>query len=121
MRRVQALIVILALASLPAIVLAQNGGGPACNGMCCLRHAMHMGGAHADGMSCHHGAAGHVFECGMHSNQRAQNATLAPLPPTMLSASATLPEPVIIRGARASDTKQTLPGFLAVPFEPPRS
>ena len=120
MRRAQAILVILTLASLPLILLAQNGSGPACDGMCCVRHPMRASSSHADGMSCHHDAAGHLFECGM-SSQRTQNATLAPLPPTMLPAAMILPEPLAIRDTRASNVEQTFPGFLAQPFEPPRS
>jgi hypothetical protein len=123
MRRVQAVIVILMLAALPLVLLGQSGKTPACDGMCCVRHSMHGPmTATSKAMSCHHGAAEHLFECGMHSNQHdTQNALLAPLPPTLLSASTTLPTPIIMREARTVSLAQTFSGFLPLPFEPPRS
>lgn len=120
MRRAQAILVIFALASLPLILVAQTGNAPACNGMCCLRHSTHRPMV-SEAMSCHHGPAGHMFECGMHSNQGNQNAMLAPLPPTMLSLSPILPEPATIHDARPADTAQIPSGFLPLPFEPPHS
>lgn len=121
MQRANSIFVIVLLVTLPLVLLVQANARPACDGICCVRHSMHGPlKAAAEGMSCHRGAAGHMFECGMHSNQRTQNATLAPLPPTMLSSSATLPEPVTARDTRTSKTEQVLSGFQSLPFEPPR-
>jgi hypothetical protein len=125
MRRAEAILVILTLASLPLILLAQSNTAPACDGMCCIRHPMHAAGsghAGSEAMSCHRGAAAHLFQCGMHSKQpRSDNAMLAPLPPTMLSAITVVPAPMPARNSRAQGIEQVPPGFLSVPFEPPRS
>jgi hypothetical protein len=125
MRRAQSVFVILTLLALPLILLAQTNHAPACDGLCCVRHPTHSGSAtktNSEMMSCHHGVAGHLFQCGMHSNpHRTNNALLAPLPPTMLSAAAFLPAPVLTRDARPQSAQSAEPGFLSLPFEPPRS
>jgi hypothetical protein len=125
MRRAQAILVLLALASLPLILLAQSNAAPACDGICCIRHPMRAAGSgHADSdvMSCHHGAAAHLFQCGMHSTQhRTDNALLAPLPPTMLSAAAAVPTPALARYPRTQSVQEVASVFVSVPFEPPRS
>jgi hypothetical protein len=125
MRRAQAILVILTLASLPLILLGQTSDAPACNGMCCIRHSMHSGSSartSSEGMFCHHGAAAHIFQCGMHSSQHGDDrALLAPLPPTILSAATALPRPLPTRDSRAGSSQAPTSGFLPLPFEPPRS
>ncbi len=126
MRRAQAIFVVLMLAALPLVMLAQTGQAPACDGMCCVRHPAHAPGSHStpqpEGMSCHHGVAGHMFECGMHSKQQhPQVALMAPLPATMLSDLAALPLPALNRESLVQTTQIIFPGFLSIPFEPPRA
>jgi len=123
MRRIQSIFVIILLASLPVVLLAQVKDPTGCDGMCCVRHTMHARSStkSAAEMSCHHGAAGHMFECGMHSKQHQQNAMLAPLPPTMLSALISIPAPAWMRDSVAPETQNVFPGFLSTPFEPPRT
>jgi hypothetical protein len=126
MRRAQAIFVVLMLAALPLVMLAQTGETPACDGMCCMRHTAHApgssGASQPEGMSCHHGVAIHILECGMHSKQQhPQAALLAPLPPTMLCGSAALPMPKLNQRLFAQSTQSIFPGFLSIPFEPPRT
>jgi hypothetical protein len=126
MRRAQAIFVVFMFAALPLVMLAQTGQAPACDGMCCVRHAAHAPGPHGtsqpEGMSCHHGTAIHIFECGMHSKQQhPQVALIAPLPPTMLSGLAALPLPAPNRQSLVQTTQIIFPGFLSIPFEPPRA
>jgi hypothetical protein len=125
MRRAQAIFVVVMLAALPLAMLAQTGQAPACDGMCCVRHTAHAPGSHGtslpEGMSCHHGAAIHIFECGMHSKQHSQVALLAPLPSTMLSSFVALPLPTQSRHSLVQNTQPAFSGFLSAPFQPPRS
>ncbi|HTS12637.1 MAG TPA: hypothetical protein VMH00_11005 [Candidatus Limnocylindrales bacterium] len=115
MRRAQAIVALIMLASLPLILLGDPAAPPACNGMCCVRHA----GSHE--MQCHRGAAGHMLHCGMKPHSQVQPAVLAPLPPTMLSGALAVPAPVCVRRAVVRDSQSAPPGFLSVPFEPPRA
>jgi hypothetical protein len=125
MRRAQAILLVLTLAALPVIMLAQAGEAPGCDGMCCARHATRpassgqRGGS--EGMSCHHGAI-HMFECGMKSQRHALDfGLLAPITPTMTSAATKLVVPPVSRPATAQSEVTSLPGFLPEPFEPPRA
>jgi len=72
-------------------------------------------------MSCHHGALGHLFQCGVHSTQHQSTAALAPLPPTMLSAAVRVPAPSLTRAPHARSAEQIFAGFIPIPFEPPRA
>ena len=123
MRRAQAILVLVALASLPLVLLGQPSAPSACDGKCCIRQgAAHSGaGSSHDGMSCHHGLAGHIFQCGMNSKSQSQPAFLAPLPSTMLSGSLAVPIPVLTRRAVVRDSQAALSGLLPAPFKPPRA
>jgi hypothetical protein len=125
MRRAQAILVVVMLAALPFVMLAQASQAPACDGMCCVRHTAHSpdsaSSSQAEGMSCHHGAVGHMFQCGMNSKHPAAVALLAPLPPTMLSAFAALPLPAQTRQPSIQNAQEAFSGFLSAPFQPPRS
>ena|SRR5271155_4071616 len=125
MRRAQAIFVVLMLAALPLVLLAQTGEAPACDRMCCVRHTAHAPGPHGtsqpEGMSCHHGVADHLFQCGMNSKRPPAVALLAPLPPTMMSAIAALPLPTQSRHSLVQNTQPAFSGFLSAPFQPPRS
>jgi hypothetical protein len=133
MRQVQAIFVVVALLAMPLALLARavDPGMPDCNGMCCLPHGSHH---HAparnsspeppkDDRACHHGAAGHLMECSMRSGeQRMDYGLLAPFPPAHTSALAFIDRPNVSRFGNLQFLADNLPaGFLAGPFQPPRS
>jgi hypothetical protein len=133
MRRVQAILVIVALLATPLALLARavDPGMPDCNGMCCLPHGSHH---HAparnsspepskDDMACHHGSAGHMMECSMKSGQqRMDYGLIAPFPPGRTSSLAFVDRPNLSRFTNSRFPAQNLSaGFLAGPFQPPRS
>lgn len=132
MRRTQAVLVILALLATPLALLARATGmdSMACNGMCCLPHGQHHAVANQtpqrsahDGMSCEHGALGHIMECTMKpGHQRVDYGLVSPLAPTRPSMLASIESLNLPRIARfQSRTETTSAGFAANPFQPPRS
>ena len=133
MRRVQAILVIVALLATPLASLARgvDPGMADCNGMCCLPHGGHhpaparnaTPGSERDGMACHHGAAGHMMKCGMSSGQpRMDYGLRAPFSPAQPSALAFINRPKVSRLANSQYPGGNLSaGFLAGPFQPPRS
>jgi hypothetical protein len=133
MRRVQAIFVILALLATPLALLAraEESGMADCDGMCCLpRGGHHHSPARTpaqqppmDGTDCHHGALGHVMECSMRSGQqRMDYGLIAPFPPAQTSVLASLDRPKVSRPANLQFPADDLSaGFLAGPFQPPRS
>jgi hypothetical protein len=133
MRGVQAILVIIALLATPLALLARaaDPGMPDCNGMCCLPHGSHH---HAparntspepskDDMACHHGATGHMMECSMRSSQQRMDYGLAaPFPPGRTSSLSFIDGPKVSRFAISQLPADNLSaGFLAGPFQPPRS
>jgi hypothetical protein len=133
MRRTQTIIVIVALLSTPLALLARTSGAEAmaCNdGMCCLPHGSHHSAAHhtpqgsaREGMSCEHGLASHIIECTMNAgHQRLDYGLLSPIAPTKPSALASITPLSLPRIAGFQSQAQSLSaGFLANPFQPPRS
>jgi hypothetical protein len=133
MRRIQAIIVIVALLATPLALLARavEPGMPDCNGMCCLPHGAHhhspaqdsSPAPQKDDMACHHGAAGHMMECSMKSGQQRMDYGLSvPFPPAQTSAVAYIDRPKVSRFANSQFPAGNLSaGFLAGPFQPPRS
>ncbi len=133
MRRVQAILVIVALLSTPLALLARavEPGMPDCNGMCCLPHGGHhhspakniAPAAPDDEMACHHGAVGHMMDCSMRSaQQRMDYGLIAPFPPARTSVVASIDLPKVSRLVRSQFPACNLStGFLAGPFQPPRS
>jgi hypothetical protein len=126
MRRAQAILVILTLAALPLVMLARPSASTGCDGMCCVRHRAHSpasgAGSESPEMSCHHGALGDMFECGMKSNSHALDfSALAPIAPTRLSSLMTLLPPPISRSTVVQTTQNAAVGFLPDLFEPPRA
>jgi hypothetical protein len=132
MRRAQAILVIVALLATPLALLARanDSGMPDCNGMCCLPHGSHHSPARnpspapqQEEMACHHGAVGHMMECSMKSGQhRMDYGLLAPLPPATSSAFVSLDAPKLSRLPNSRFPAANLAaGFLANPFQPPRS
>jgi hypothetical protein len=132
MRRAQAILVIVVLLATPLALLARasDSGMADCNGMCCLPHGgHHHSPAQApsqqppkDDMDCHHGAAGHMMECSMSSGQHMDYGLVAPFPPAQTSALASLDQPKMSRFTNSQFRGGHLAaGFLAGPFQPPRS
>jgi len=133
MRRVHAILVIVALLATPLALLARaNDSGMAdCNGMCCLPHGGHhhsparntAPASHEEEMACHHGALGHMMECSMRSGQhRMDYGLLAPLPPAQTYGIASINPPKVSRiSSSPFPTGNLSAGFLAGPFQPPRS
>jgi hypothetical protein len=133
MRRTQAIIVIVALLATPLALLARTSGtnAMACSdGMCCLPNGPHRSAAHHtrqgsahEGMSCEHGAASHIIECTMKAGQhRMDYGLLSPLAPTKPSALASITTLSLPRIAGLQSQAQSLSaGFLANPFQPPRT
>lgn len=132
MRRMQAILVIVALLSTPLALLARAMGteSMACNdGMCCLPHEPHRSTAHHahqgtvhEGMSCEHGTASHIIECTMNAGHHLDYGLLSPIAPTKPSALAGVaashpPNMAAVRSA-AQDISA---GFVANPFQPPRT
>jgi len=133
MRRVHAILVIVALLATPLALLARavEPGMPDCNGMCCLPHGSHHHSParnsspepSKDDMACHHGAAGHMMECSMKSGQQRMDYGLsAPFPPSRISSLTFIDRPKVSRFVNSQFPAGNLSaGFLAGPFQPPRS
>jgi hypothetical protein len=133
MRRVQAILVIVALLATPLALLAPavEPGMPDCNGMCCLPHGSHhhvparnsSPEPQKDDMACHHGAAAHMMDCSMKSGQQRMDYGLsAPFPPGRTSSLTFIDRPKASRFSNSQVPAGSLSaGFLAGPFQPPRS
>jgi uncharacterized protein involved in copper resistance len=124
MRRAQAILVVLTLAALPVVMLAHTTQHAGCDGMCCVRHRAHSTASSGESqeMSCHHGAMGHMFECGMKSNQHSLDfGAIAPIGPTRFSSMINLWPPAIYRSLIERATRNSSAGFLPDFFEPPRA
>jgi hypothetical protein len=133
MRRMQAILVIVALLSTPLALLARATGtdSMACNdGMCCLPHGPHRSTPHhatqgplREGMSCEHGTTSHIIECtmsaGHHRTDYGLLSPIAPTKPSALAAVAALHPPNM--AAVRSAAQNISAGFLATPFQPPRT
>ena len=125
MRRAQAILVLVALLSLPLVLVGQSAAPQCCDHMCCVRH-MHSSNpadsVQPEEMSCHHGATGHVVECGLRcSHSNLDFGLLAPIPPAMISSLAALTPPAISRVTIPSAGYNSAAGFLPSTFEPPRA
>jgi hypothetical protein len=130
---VQAILVIVALLATPLALLARavDPGMPDCNGMCCLPHGGHhhfpvKNSAPAsleEEMACHHRAVGHTMDCSMRSGQpRMDYGLIAPFPPAQTSIVAAINQPRVSRLVGSQFPAFHLSaGFLAGPFQPPRS
>jgi hypothetical protein len=130
-KRIQAILVIVALLASPLALLARGMSGDSgdCTRMCCLRHGAHSGAmehatdsSSSDGMMCHRHAAAHNCECAMSPRQNSMDyGFLAPIAPTSPSAIVGILNPEVSREYFGRQMKMTLSGFLSAPFEPPRS
>ena len=133
MRRVQAILVIVASLATPLALLARavDPGMPDCNGMCCLPHGGHhhsrvnntAPASREEGMACQHRAVDRTMDCSMRSEQpRMDYGLLAPFPPAQTSVVAAIDQPRVSRLVGSQFPACNLSaGFLAGPFQPPRS
>ncbi|MGH9745654.1 MAG: hypothetical protein ACRD59_06035 [Candidatus Acidiferrales bacterium] len=131
MQRAQAILIVLALLATPLSLFARTSAGMSsdCNNLCCLPHGSHAAHSHAvaaaskqEGMSCHHGAAGHRAECTMKAGHHAMDyGFFAPIAPTTPSAIVRASSPASARLALTQSSASLLLGFTAAPFQPPRS
>lgn len=130
MRRLQAIVIVLALLASPLSLLARAsfGMGSDCNNLCCLPHGPHTSHSYAaaakaaeTGMACHHGE-GYAPECTMKAGHLGMTyGLLAPIAPTTPSAFVRIALPTPSRLALGQSTEFPLDGIVAAPFEPPRS
>jgi hypothetical protein len=113
MRRIQA---ILAVAALLTVPLAPIAWGTACEAssasmMCCLPHGTHS--QQGKPMICH---------CPMKSGKHPPDVGLiAPIPPATPLALASINDPENARRTFVAFSQSTASGFLPTPFEPPRA
>jgi hypothetical protein len=133
MRRMQAILVIVALLATPLALLARavDPAMPDCNGMCCLPHGAHhhsparndSPASQLDDMACHHGPVGHIMDCTMKpGQQRMEYGLIAPFPPGRTSSLTFIDQPKVSRLPNSQYPAENLSaGFLAGPFQPPRN
>jgi hypothetical protein len=131
MRRVQAIIVVVALLATPLALLAHAAsvGNPGCNRMCCLQHHSHPAHTHhpaktatAQGAFCHLGGAHQDCSCSMRAgDQQMDYGFLAPIVPATPSAIASVVIPNATRRIASPISALLTTGFLSAPFEPPRA
>lgn len=134
MRRLQSLLVIIAMLSAPLTLLASSAGAGmvGCDGMCCLPHH----GPHHErritpvsqdheqqGKACEHGAASQPENCAMKCGQATPDygflSPLAPAKPSGLVSIARALFPTSAAGM--TDATNFVPGFQSSPFQPPRA
>jgi len=131
MRRLQAIVIVLTLLASPLSLLARAsfGMGSDCNDLCCLPHRSHTAHSHAiatnaaeSSMACHHGETGHAMECTMKAGHDGMAyGLLAPIAPTTPSPLVGIALPTPSRATLEQFTEFPATGFVATPFEPPRS
>ena len=126
MRRIQAILVVVALLATPLALLARGRADDAgeCDRLCCLRHGSHPGGANSatDGMMCHRGTMRHQCVCNMRPGPQSPDyGLLAPIGPTTPSPVVTILSPEIFRAEYSLSNEATFSGFTPSPFEPPRA
>jgi hypothetical protein len=123
MRRAQAILVILALLAAPLALLARSAAGSmsGCAGMCCPIHGSHAARVLHEKMLCHHGEAGHFFECAITPGHHGIDyGLIAPLAPTTPSAIAFIGSPDVNRSIAGQLHQVPTSGFLPTPLQPPR-
>jgi hypothetical protein len=123
MRRAQAILVIVALLATPLALLARSAAGSmsGCAGMCCPTHGGHAARVLHEKMLCHHGEAGHLFECSMtpghHGIDYGLISTVAPTTP---SAVTSFGAPDVHRAFASEYREAATSRFLSTPLQPPR-
>jgi hypothetical protein len=112
MQRVKAAIILVALLAVPLAFLARGMACESASGLmiCCMLHGSHHGN---QPMVCH---------CAGKSSQHLPDfGLIAPLPPTEPEAFAVVAAPSFLRQPIHSQSQSSLPGFVSVPFEPPKA
>jgi hypothetical protein len=123
MRRAQAILVIVALLATPLALLARSAAGSmsGCTGMCCPTHGTHAARVLHEKMLCHHGEAGHFFECSMtpghHGIDYGLISTVAPTTPSAITS---VGDPDIHRAFASEYREVATSRFLSTPLQPPR-
>jgi len=122
MRRAHAILVILALLATPMALLARSDCNPsACDCMCALVNKTLLAHGHHAPLLCGQGA-GSMHQCAMntkhHPPDYGLNALMAPTAPLPVASFAAS---VATAQVFAPQTPSMPSGFLAAPFEPPRS
>ena len=113
MRRVHAILIVLALLALP---LAPLAWGMACESasvpmLCCMLHTTHSPSGKP--MLCH---------CTGKSQKTAPDTGLiAPIPPGTAAAHVEISAPQDARDHFHAFSESTIPGYFSAPFEPPRA
>ena len=126
MRRVQAILAIIALLAVPLALFAR---GEACQKtecpICAARESSDQGkgdhgkGDQSKGASC--SRCGGQGKCGMGTPAAPDYGVNSPMAPTTPEALVTLPEPRAARQDVLYRTQSIAPGFTSAPFNPPRS
>lgn len=123
MRRAQAILVVVALLATPLALLARSSDRSmsGCAGMCCPTHGSHTARVLYEEMLCHHGEAGHFFECTMTAGHHGLDyGLIAPIAPTTPLAIAFIGSPDVNRAIPGQFREVATPGFLPTPLQPPR-
>jgi hypothetical protein len=134
MRRAQAILVMIALLSVPLSLLARSVcavAQPCCNACCLPHHASHSSGTDYSGSHtqkyeskfCEHGAAGRIPNCAMNCGHASSDyglwSPIAPTKPSNLTSILRLNVSNTLKLQPA--TQKVAAGFLATPFQPPRA
>jgi hypothetical protein len=114
-RRVQAILSIIALLAVPLALFAR---GEACQNPVCACCMAHSSQTHGKGMSCSHCAG--QGKCGM-SATTPDYGVNSPMAPTMAEALVAIVEPSTVRAAVPHFVSSRASGFAFLPFEPPRA
>jgi len=122
MRRMKAMLVIVALLATPLALLARAIAceSCACVTMCCASHSAHR--QRGKGALCSSSSNEQGAQCGMKSGKQLPDfGLLAPIAPTAPLPLARLAAPKVSRNAVSPLVEFARSGFLAAPFEPPRA
>jgi hypothetical protein len=123
------LLLIAVLATPPDLVTRVSAKAQdQCHGICpASRSAQSVAEQHSTKASqhsaaeCPNGLAGHYAICLVKSKHKIVYEIVAPLRPAVLSVPATFPVPQLSVQASLPRNDLLLPGFLPLPFQPPRS
>ncbi len=113
MRRIHAIVAIVALLTVP---LAPIAWGMACEAssapmMCCLPHSLPFAAGQTHDVPLSGKSGNHLPNVGL----------IAPIPPATLAALVKIDAPEDARRIFFAFSQSTTPGFLPAPFEPPRT
>ena len=129
MRRMQAILVVLAMLAAPMALLARAGAceQPCCATLCCAsKHSaasQQASGKETGGMLCHRQGQAPSEPCIMKSgcNHALDYGFASPLPPTFLMAATVLIVPQLENEITGTAGISPQTGFALMPLQPPRS